>query len=111
MVGKVFIVREKETFVTIPRVKTMAFVEHYSCECLGDSYSGRYCEITANEMMVRLLVSKSSAYIAIFAMVSVAMCIVIMDVFKYFFGIDSVGEEMKKMRKKNKRKKRKPVIQ
>jgi hypothetical protein len=61
--------------------------------------------------MVRLLISKSFAYIAIFAMVSVAMCIVIMDVLKYFFGIDSVGEEMKKMRKKNKRKKRKPVIQ
>jgi hypothetical protein len=61
--------------------------------------------------MVRLLISKSFAYIAIFAMISVAMFIVVMDVLKYFFGIDPVGEEMKKMRKKKQAKKRKPVIQ
>ncbi|CAF5218913.1 unnamed protein product, partial [Rotaria magnacalcarata] len=59
---------------------------NYKCECLGDSYSGRHCEIPSMKITILKIVSKSFAYIAIIAMISVAMFIVIMDILKYCFG-------------------------
>ena len=65
-------------------------------------------------MFVRQIVSKSVAYIAILAMISTAMFIVIMDIVKYCFGIDLTEEERERMRQEkleNKlEKKRKPVV-
>jgi hypothetical protein len=52
---------------------------NYTCECLGDSYSGRHCEITSKKMIISKIVSKSFAYIAIIALISVAMFVVIME--------------------------------
>jgi len=82
----------------------------FECECLGDSYSGRYCEITSNRIHILQIVSKSFAYIAIIVMVTVAIFIVIMDVLKYCFSIDPVdpirqelpSTKRKKHGKKNK---------
>jgi hypothetical protein len=73
---------------------------NYRCECLGDSYSDRHCEITATKIIIYKIVSKSFAYVAIIAIVSVAMFIVIMDILKYCFGIDPVDEERERMRRK-----------
>jgi hypothetical protein len=84
---------------------------NYKCECLGESYSGRHCEITATKIKIYKIVSKSFAYVAIIAMISVAMFIVIMDILKYCFGIDPVYEERERIRRSKKAKKRKPVIQ
>ncbi len=70
---------------------------NYRCECLGDSYSDRHCEITATKIIIYKIVSKSFAYVAIIAIVSVAMFIVIMDILKYCFGIDPVDEERERM--------------
>jgi hypothetical protein len=84
---------------------------NYSCECLGDSYSGRHCEITATRIIIYKTVSKSFAYVAIIALVSVAMFVIIMDILKYCFGIDPVHEEREKIRRAKRAKKRKPVIQ
>jgi hypothetical protein len=83
---------------------------NYSCECLGESYSGRHCEIIANKMVVREIVSKSFGYIAILSLISVALFIITMDVLKYCFGIDPVGEELEKKRQKKEAKKRKPPV-
>jgi hypothetical protein len=84
---------------------------HYRCDCLGNSYSGRHCEIIAIQIKIYKIVSKSFAYIAIIALISVAMFIIIMDVLKYCFGIDPVHEERERIRRKKQVKKRKPVIQ
>ncbi len=84
----------------------------YECKCLGDSYSGLHCEIIAKKIIIFKSVSKSFAYIAIIAMASVVMFVVIMDILKYCFGIDPVEEEREGIRRKRRAKQRKrPVIQ
>ena len=72
---------------------------NYSCECLGDSYSGRHCEITSTKIMMFQTISKSFAYIAIIALSIVVMFIVIMDILKYCFGIDPTCEELERLRR------------
>jgi len=84
---------------------------NYTCECFGEHYSGRHCEITAIKIKIYKIVSKSFAYIAIIALISVGMFIVIMNILKYCFGIDLVHEERERIRRKKQAKKRKPVIQ
>jgi hypothetical protein len=83
----------------------------YKCECLGESSSGRHCENVATKIKIYRIVSKSFGYVAIIAIISVAMFIVIMDILKYCFGIDPVHEERQRIRRKKQIKKRKPVIQ
>ncbi len=82
----------------------------YKCECLGDSFSGSHCEITATYVVVRQIVSKSFAYIAILAGSSVITFIVIMDILKYCFGIDPAGDELQRIRRKKRAKKTKHSI-
>jgi hypothetical protein len=83
----------------------------YKCECLGDSFSGLHCEITANHIVVRQLVSKSFAFIAILAGISVIAFVVIMDILKYCFGIDPTHDELERIRQKKRAKTTKrPVI-
>jgi hypothetical protein len=55
-------------------------------------------------------VSKSFAYIAIIAMITVAMFIFIMDILKYCFGIDPTREDLERIRRKKQLKKRKPPV-
>lgn len=78
---------------------------NYKCECLGDSYSGRHCENTAQKIITRKMVSKSFSYVAIIALTSVATFIIIMDILKYCFGIDPVETERERMRRKRQVKK------
>lgn len=72
---------------------------NYTCECLQGSYSGRHCEITATRIRVLQIVSKSVSFIAIIAMVTVAMFVLIMDILKYCFGIDPVEGERERIRR------------
>jgi hypothetical protein len=83
----------------------------YKCECLGESFSGQYCEITAIKIKIYRIVSKSFSYVGIIALIIVAMFIVIMDILKYCFGIDPVEGERERIRRKKQATKRKPVIQ
>jgi hypothetical protein len=66
---------------------------NYTCEYFGKSFSGRHCEITASSIVVHQMACKSFGYIAIFALITVFMFVVIMDVLKYGFGIDPTREE------------------
>jgi hypothetical protein len=84
---------------------------NYTCECLGNSYSGRHCEITQRGTVIRQTVSRSFGFIAILALMLVAAFIVIMDILKYCFGIDPVREERERIRRKKQAVKRKPVLQ
>ena len=68
----------------------------YACECLGDSYSGRHCEIKSSRTATRQVVSRSVAYVAILAMTSAALFVVTMDVLRYGFGIGPPEVKKKK---------------
>ncbi len=87
-------------------------VRDYMCKCLGEGFSGRYCEIAASKIRLYQILGKSFAYIAIITMISAGMFIVIMDVLKYCFGIDVTRKDFKKknQRKKRPKKNRPPVI-
>jgi len=90
-----------------------SLVLDFQCECIGDSYSGRYCEITSNRILTLQMVSKSLAYIAIIAIITVVMFIFILDVLKYCFGIDPVDQirqELQSTKRKKHRKKKKPKV-
>ena len=84
---------------------------NFTCECLGDSYSGRYCEITATDVKIREVAVKSVAYVAILSLLFAGSFIILMDILTYGFGIDPVKIERKKTLRRKQLKKRKPVIQ
>lgn len=84
---------------------------HHTCECLGDNFSGQFCEITALKIKIIRIVCKSFAFVGILALISAAMFIVIMDILKYGFDIDPVHEERQRLRRERRAKYRKPVIQ
>ena len=75
----------------------------YRCECLGDSYSGRHCELIASHTRTYQMISRSFAFVAIVAMGTVALFIIIMDVLKYGFGIDPIVRVMPAKKEKKKR--------
>ena len=56
--------------------------------------------MTDSARILRERLCKSFAYIAIIAMVTLALLIVTLDVLKYGFGIDPVKEEFERMLKK-----------
>ena len=82
----------------------------YQCDCLGDSYSGRNCEIKSQKLVANELASKSLGYIAIIALVIVATFIVTMDMLKYVFGIDPARKERKRLRQQKQPRKRRPLL-
>ena len=81
---------------------------NYMCECLGESYSGRHCEITSRKTAIFKTVSKSCAAVAIVALGIVGMFVLSMDVLKYGFRIDPVRAELEQVSIKVKPKK--PVV-
>ena len=85
---------------------------NYSCECLTTSYSGRHCEIVSTSLIMQQVISKSFGYIAMTVMIAVISFIVIMDILKYGFGIDSNKNDLARIRrmKTAKRHRRPPVI-
>lgn len=81
-----------------------ALLGNYTCECLGDSYSGRHCEHTDRRIAIYRTLSKSFAAVAIGAMSAVAIFILVMDILKYGFGIDPVQSKIRPNRKIPKKK-------
>ena len=79
----------------------------YRCECLGDSFSGRHCEIVARKIIFLRIFAKFVACIAIIIIISFFLFIFMMDGLKYIFGIDPVKEERVV---KQKKKRRHPMI-
>ncbi|CAF4169920.1 unnamed protein product, partial [Adineta steineri] len=71
----------------------------YKCECLGQSYSGEYCEKSTNSLVVHQVISKSFGYIVIIALIIVAVFITTLDILKYFFGIGPVRKNLKRKKK------------
>lgn len=67
-------------------------------------YLSTICEHTADHIVLKKMVSKSFAYIAILAICGVALFVIVMDLLKYCFGIDPVAKERGKRSKKKRRK-------
>jgi len=88
---------------------------NFTCACVHDGFSGRYCEIVSAKLFIIKFVSKSFAYIAIIALASTIAFIVIMDILKYCFGIDPTKDDLERIRRqkafKRAKQRRKPVIQ
>ena len=70
---------------------------NYKCECLGETFSGRHCEIKSSATVVHQAVARSFAFIAIIVLGATVGFIVLLDVLKYVFGVDPVGEERRKL--------------
>jgi hypothetical protein len=80
-------------------------LQNFSCECLGGSFSGLYCEITSAKIAVLKTVSRSFASIAIVAISAVIIFVAGMDALKYFFGIDPVQSQLNNKPERKKKKK------
>ena len=72
----------------------------YTCECLGDSFSGSHCEITASGTIIHQTVARSFAYVAIIALCTVMVFVVVLDVLKYCFGIGPVEKDTERKPKR-----------
>ncbi len=82
---------------------------NFTCDCTSKDYSGRYCEIKSSSLITKLIVNRSFAYIALIAIAIVLGFIVILDVLKYFFKIDPVDKERKRLQAKQRMKKDRPI--
>ncbi|CAF1136212.1 unnamed protein product [Adineta ricciae] len=82
---------------------------NYTCRCLEGSYYGRHCEFATRRLTILRIASKSLGYIAIIAIMTVVLFVVILDILKYCFGIDVTGRELARYRREKRRKRR--VIQ
>ena len=77
----------------------------FKYECMSASQSGRFCETVANSLVVRQTVNKSLSYLAILFLFLVVGLIVSMDILKYVFLIDPVGDERERLWREKARKK------
>ncbi|CAF0842517.1 unnamed protein product [Adineta steineri] len=82
---------------------------NYTCECLGESFSGRYCEIISTKTTAHRMVSKSFGFIVIVVSIITFMFIIVLDILKYCFNVDPMCKELQKLKQKKKKKKC-PVI-
>ncbi|CAF1207935.1 unnamed protein product [Adineta steineri] len=73
---------------------------NYTCECLGSSFSGQNCQITASRIVIYQTISKSFGYISIISIVAVFIFVFIMDILKYIIGIDPAKVKLKKKKVK-----------
>lgn len=86
-----------------------ATFENYTCECLAGSYSGRHCETSSDRLARLKIVARSLAYVAIIAMITVIMFVLIMDILKYWFGIDATKVETEEIEKELERQRKRKV--
>ncbi|CAF1021685.1 unnamed protein product [Adineta steineri] len=86
----------------------------YKCECLSKSYSGEYCGIVSQKLVIRQTVSKSFGYICYVMIGCICSFFIVMDILKYCFGIDPAKDQLKRRRRRRgqmKKIKRPPQIQ
>lgn len=87
-------------------------VGDYRCECLGDAFSGRHCEVTSSRIVTNQMISKSFGYIATIAICVLISLIIGLDSLKYGFGIDSSDPIKRKQQQRPKiKRKAKTIVQ
>lgn len=75
---------------------------NFTCECLGENYSGRLCEKVNSRTKLLQTVSTSFSYVSIVILTSFAILIITMDILKYVFKIDPVSKAKGKAEAKKK---------
>ena len=74
---------------------------NWTCRCINDNfYTGTYCEHRSSYLVVREIISRSFAAVAIGCMATVVSFVVIMDLLKYGCHIDPVADERRSQREK-----------
>jgi hypothetical protein len=81
----------------------------YTCQCLGSSYSGRHCEIISQTLATRQTTCKTFGYIAIIAIILVAIFVLLLDVLTYAFGVNATPIKVKRYLKKPWKRRRKSM--
>ena len=84
---------------------------NWSCECMEEFYYGERCEITRTKMIILSVVSKSFAFVAILAVASLFIFVIVMDFLKYVCGIDPARQELMDIRRKRWNEKRRFQVQ
>ncbi|CAF1017747.1 unnamed protein product [Didymodactylos carnosus] len=80
----------------------VSLVNSWRCECLDDSmYDGAYCQYKSQSLVIKEWVAKSFGFVAIGAIITVCLFVIIMDILRYFFKIDPVYENEKKRKAKH----------
>ena len=77
-----------------------ASLRNYKCECLGKSFSGSHCEVTATGTVILRTVARSFAYVAIIALCAVMVFVAVLDILKYCFGIGPAKNDRKRKPKR-----------
>ena len=112
--GKVIVVKDERTIVRISTCENhgvcRSISNNYECLCLGESYSGRHCEIKSTRIVVLQWFARSISYIAILVIITCSLFIITMDILKYGFGIDPVPKGEKKTLQSKKPRKRQYVM-
>ena len=83
---------------------------NFTCECTSTDYSGRYCESVSSALGTKQKLTRSFGYIVIIVILSFMLFIVTLDVLKYVFGIDPVGDDYRRMQAKKRLAKRRRVM-
>lgn len=81
----------------------------YECSCLGESYSGRHCEVVASRTRVLKTVSTSMVSVSIAMILSVVGFVVLMDILKYGFNMDIAKDDRRKIETKRRKRTRRSI--
>ncbi|CAF4045004.1 unnamed protein product [Adineta steineri] len=75
----------------------------YKCECLSKSYSGKYCGIVSQTLVVHQSVSTSFGYLCYLMIGCICLFFILMDILKYCFGIDPTKDQLKRIQRRRRR--------
>jgi len=83
--------------------KCVSVYGNWSCLCTNNElYSGVYCEIKSSSLIIKEMISRSFACVAIGCISTVIGFVLLMDVLKYFFNIDPVHKNIPSNKTKQK---------
>ncbi|CAF1145082.1 unnamed protein product [Adineta steineri] len=83
----------------------------YKCECLSKSYSGKYCGIVSQTLVVHQTVSTSFGYLCYLMIGCICLFFILLDILKYCFGIDPAKDQLKRIQRRGRMKNIKPPPQ
>jgi hypothetical protein len=73
---------------------------NFTCECLTNDFTGRYCETKSSSLAIHQIVNRSFGYVAILSIIFVAGTIILLDFLKFVFHIDPVRPQRDRLRRK-----------
>ena len=75
----------------------MPLFRDYTCLCLSNNYVGRYCETKQSPLLLLQKVTKSFASIATVYIVCICLFVIVLDILRFVFGINSTLADLKRL--------------